>query len=162
VATYGQIARLLGVPRSARVVGWAMHGNPHGARVPWQRVVQRGGSLSATVSPADPGRQRRLLEREGVTFLLDGRIEAARSDIATRRQDLADSRADLLASMDGLVPDTLSYEECLKTKPESFQLEILGPTKHRLWKKSKLAFTDMVDQSHNPLTISELQRKHGL
>ena len=78
VATYGQIARLLGAPRSARVVGWAMHGNPHGARVPWQRVVQRGGGLSPTVCPGDPGRQRRLLEREGVTFLLDGRIDMER------------------------------------------------------------------------------------
>ncbi|RPI10224.1 MAG: MGMT family protein [Zetaproteobacteria bacterium] len=77
VATYGQVARLLGAPRSARVVGWAMHGNPHGPRVPWQRVVQRGGSLSPTVCPPDPGRQRRLLEREGVTFLLDGRIDMA-------------------------------------------------------------------------------------
>ena len=77
VATYGQIAQLLGAPRCARVVGWAMHGNPHGARVPWQRVVQRGGGLSPTVCPGDPGRQRRLLEREGVTFLLDGRIDMA-------------------------------------------------------------------------------------
>ncbi len=77
VATYGQIARLLGAPRSARVVGWAMHGNPHGVRVPWQRVVQRGGSLSPSVCPADPGRQRRLLEREGVTFFLGGRIDMA-------------------------------------------------------------------------------------
>lgn len=78
VATYGQIARMLGAPRSARVVGWAMHGTPHGARVPWQRVVQKGGGLSPTVCPADPGRQRRLLEREGVTFLLDGHIDMER------------------------------------------------------------------------------------
>jgi methylated-DNA-protein-cysteine methyltransferase-like protein len=78
VATYGQIARLLGAPRSARVVGWAMHGNPSGSRIPWHRVVQQGGSLSPTVAPADPGRQRRLLEREGVAFLLSGRIDMAR------------------------------------------------------------------------------------
>jgi methylated-DNA-protein-cysteine methyltransferase-like protein len=78
VATYGQIARLLGAPRSARVVGWAMHGNPYGVRVPWQRVVQRGGSLSPTVCPSDPGRQRRLLEREGVAFRLDDRIDMER------------------------------------------------------------------------------------
>ena len=78
VATYGQIARLLGAPRSARVVGWAMHGTPHSFRVPWQRVVQRGGSLSPSVCPADPGCQRRLLEREGVTFLVGGRIDMAR------------------------------------------------------------------------------------
>jgi methylated-DNA-protein-cysteine methyltransferase-like protein len=77
VATYGQIAWLLGAPRSARVVGWAMHGNPHGSRVPWHRVVQQGGSLSPYACSAQPGRQRRLLEREGVTFRLDGRIDMA-------------------------------------------------------------------------------------
>ncbi len=77
VATYGQIARLLGAPRSARIVGWAMHGTPPGSGVPWQRVVQQGGGLSATVWPSDPGRQRRLLEREGVAFRLDGRVDMA-------------------------------------------------------------------------------------
>ena len=75
VATYGQIARLLGTPRSARIVGWAMHGNPHGSKVPCHRVVQRGGSLSPNYCVGDPDRQRRLLEREGVTFRLDGRVD---------------------------------------------------------------------------------------
>jgi methylated-DNA-protein-cysteine methyltransferase related protein len=75
VATYGQIARLLGAPRSARVVGWAMHGTPQGAGVPWHRVVQQGGSLSPHACVADPGRQRHLLEREGVIFRPDGRID---------------------------------------------------------------------------------------
>ena len=77
VATYGQIARMLGVPRSARIVGWAMHGNPHGSRVPCHRVVQRGGSLSPNYCIGDRVRQRRLLEREGVQFLLDGRVDMA-------------------------------------------------------------------------------------
>jgi methylated-DNA-protein-cysteine methyltransferase-like protein len=77
VATYGQIARLLGAPHGARLVGWAMHGAPPGSRVPWHRVIQQGGSLSPSVSPHDPGRQRRLLEREGVTFGLDGRVDMA-------------------------------------------------------------------------------------
>lgn len=75
VATYGQIARLLGAPQSARVVGWAMHGNPYGSRVPCHRVVQRNGSLSPNYCIGDPGRQRRLLKREGVQFFLDGRVE---------------------------------------------------------------------------------------
>ena len=78
VATYGQIARLLGAPRSARVVGWAMHGTPKGSRVPWHRVVQRGGSLSPTACASEPGRQRRLLEGEGVAFRRDGRIDMER------------------------------------------------------------------------------------
>jgi methylated-DNA-protein-cysteine methyltransferase-like protein len=75
VATYGQIARMLGAPRAARTVGWAMHDNPHGSRVPCQRVVQQGGSCSPNFRIGDPGAQRRLLEREGVWFLLDGRID---------------------------------------------------------------------------------------
>ncbi|MBI4572773.1 MAG: MGMT family protein, partial [candidate division NC10 bacterium] len=55
VATYGQIARMLGAPRSARIVGWAMHGNPHGRRVPCHRVVQQGGSCSQNFRAGDPG-----------------------------------------------------------------------------------------------------------
>jgi methylated-DNA-protein-cysteine methyltransferase-like protein len=75
VATYGQIARMLGAPRAARTVGWAMHDNPHGSRVPCHRVVQQGGTCSPNFRIGDPGAQRRLLEREGVRFFLDGRID---------------------------------------------------------------------------------------
>ena len=74
VATYGQIARLLGAPRAARTVGWAMHGNPHGERVPCHRVIQRSGTCSPYFCVGDPDAQRRLLEREGVEFLLNGRV----------------------------------------------------------------------------------------
>jgi methylated-DNA-protein-cysteine methyltransferase-like protein len=77
VATYGQVARLVGAPRHARVVGWAMRGNRQGGAVPCHRVIQQGGSLSPSYCPGDPGRQRRLLEREGVAFLLDGRVDLA-------------------------------------------------------------------------------------
>jgi methylated-DNA-protein-cysteine methyltransferase-like protein len=77
VVTYGQVARLLGAPRAARMVGWAMHGNPHGAKVPCHRVVQQRGSLSPNYCLEEPGRQRRLLEREGVAFTLDGRVDMA-------------------------------------------------------------------------------------
>ena len=34
VATYGQVALLAGRPRSARYVGYALHGNPRPGRVP--------------------------------------------------------------------------------------------------------------------------------
>ncbi len=75
VATYGQIARMLGAPRAARIVGWAMHGNPHGSRVPCHRVIQQGGTCSPNFRAGDPGAQRCLLEREGVRFLPDGRVD---------------------------------------------------------------------------------------
>ena len=75
VATYGQIARMLGAPRAAQMVGWAMHGNPYGSRMPCHRVVQHGGTCSPNFQIGDPGAQRRRLEREGVQFFLDGRID---------------------------------------------------------------------------------------
>ena len=75
VATYGQIAHLLGARRSARIVGWAMHDTPPGSRVPCHRVIQGGGTCSPNFRIGDPGAQRRLLEREGVRFTLDGRVD---------------------------------------------------------------------------------------
>ena len=92
VTTYGEVARILGAPGAARAVGWAMHGNPHGARVPCHRVVQRGGSCSPNFRAGDPGAQRRLLEREGVRFRLDGRVDLEghqwrpRADAVRRRR----------------------------------------------------------------------------
>ncbi len=38
VVSYGQIARALGSPRSARMVGWAMARCPEG--LPWHRVIK--------------------------------------------------------------------------------------------------------------------------
>jgi methylated-DNA-protein-cysteine methyltransferase-like protein len=66
VATYGQIARLAGLPGQARLVGYAMHAVPAGSSIPWQRVVNAKGEISV---PGESGtRQRDLLEREGVRF----------------------------------------------------------------------------------------------
>ena len=76
VATYGQIARLAGLPRQARLVGYAMHAVPAGARVPWQRVVNAQGAIS--LPGASGARQRRLLEAEGVRFDARGRIDLDR------------------------------------------------------------------------------------
>ena len=75
VATYGQIAEILGSPRAARTVGWALHGLPEGAGVPWQRVVNREGRISTSTHPQGYGEQRRLLEEEGVRFDERGRID---------------------------------------------------------------------------------------
>jgi methylated-DNA-protein-cysteine methyltransferase-like protein len=45
VATYGQIAALLGRPRGGREVGWALSGCDD-PRVPCHRVVDRNGRLT--------------------------------------------------------------------------------------------------------------------
>jgi methylated-DNA-protein-cysteine methyltransferase-like protein len=69
VATYGQVARLLGVPRGARAVGWALRALRGGRdqRVPWHRVVGAGGRISLRAG-SGPSEQRRRLRAEGVTF----------------------------------------------------------------------------------------------
>ena len=46
VATYGQIARAIGNPRLARVVGYALHVNPEPGVIPCHRVVRRDGAAS--------------------------------------------------------------------------------------------------------------------
>lgn len=80
VTTYGWIAREVsagGFPLSARAAGWALGASPPG--VPWHRVVNAEGALSAERSGRCPaGRQRSLLEREGVRFDERGRVPLAR------------------------------------------------------------------------------------
>lgn len=79
VATYGQIARWSGIPRSARAVVWAMRAASSALRLPCHRVVNRAGVLAPDYVFGSKEQQRALLEREGVQFLPDGRIDLAHS-----------------------------------------------------------------------------------
>lgn len=74
VATYGQIARMLGQPRRAKIVGWALHKNPYFGEVPCHRVVNRNGEISAGFAFGGLMEQKRLLEEEGIIFSEDGKI----------------------------------------------------------------------------------------
>lgn len=70
VASYGQIAALLGHPRAARTVGWALASLPAELDevVPWQRVINARGQVSIRNLRHAAEEQRRLLEAEGVEF----------------------------------------------------------------------------------------------
>ncbi len=78
VASYGQVARLAGNPRWARVVGYALHVNPDPAGIPCYRVVTRDGRTAPAFAFGGADAQRALLEAEGVGFLPDGRVDMAR------------------------------------------------------------------------------------
>ena len=78
VATYGQVARLAGMPRCARTVGYAM-ASCRDPSVPCYRVVDRFGGTKACFDTFAPGTQRALLEAEGVLFRPDGTVDLAQS-----------------------------------------------------------------------------------
>ena len=69
VASYGQLARMLGAPLAARQVGWAMRRCPD--ELPWQRVIREDGTIAGgEYAPL----RRAMLEAEGVPFTQDGRV----------------------------------------------------------------------------------------
>ena len=79
VATYGQIASLADVPgpTGPRQAGYALAALAGDSTVPWQRVVNAAGEVSAR-DTAGGCRQRALLEAEGITFDASGKIDFQR------------------------------------------------------------------------------------
>ena len=81
VATYGQLARLLGLPRHARHVGFALAATPPLVKIPWHRVINAQGMVSARArdwrSGGDDLQRIRLLD-EGIVFGASGAIDLKR------------------------------------------------------------------------------------
>lgn len=74
VATYGDIAAIVGGGCDARTVGYALGAIPaNHADVPWQRIINREGGISTRGLA-----QRELLESEGVAFDAQGHVILAR------------------------------------------------------------------------------------
>ena len=75
VATYGQVAYLAGLGAQARLIGYALNALPDGSRVPWQRVVNAKGEVSArSDGSGHETLQGLMLKREGVRFSRRGTI----------------------------------------------------------------------------------------
>jgi methylated-DNA-protein-cysteine methyltransferase-like protein len=77
VASYGQIAAILGHPQAARTVGWALNAlsGPQAAQVPWQRVINSAGRISISRADLSADIQRARLEEEGVEFDARGYVD---------------------------------------------------------------------------------------
>ena len=74
VASYGDIAAIVGGGCDARTVGYALGDMPpERADLPWQRIVAKDGGISTRGL-----QQRQLLEAEGVAFDSQDRIIMAR------------------------------------------------------------------------------------
>jgi methylated-DNA-protein-cysteine methyltransferase-like protein len=79
VATYGQVAAMAGLPRRARLVGRILQHLDPATKVPWHRVVNAKGEVSYSLSRnGGDVLQRRLLEKEGLRFDGNNRLDLER------------------------------------------------------------------------------------
>lgn len=74
VATYGQIARIVG-GCTPRMVGYAMSATPTGSDIPWQRVINAQGKVSPHGDGFGTEMQRALLMEEGIAFDSQERVD---------------------------------------------------------------------------------------
>ncbi|HSI20991.1 MAG TPA: MGMT family protein [Verrucomicrobiae bacterium] len=81
VASYSQVAKSVGLPRGAQVVGWALGAlsGLENTDIPWWRVINAKRWLTITNKQAGPADQKLWLEKEGRTvtekegvFVVDG------------------------------------------------------------------------------------------
>ena len=63
---YGQIGVMVGI--GPRRVGRILHNNPDNDMTPCHRVVHADGSIASGYAFGGEGKQREILEREGVVF----------------------------------------------------------------------------------------------
>jgi hypothetical protein len=85
-------------------------------------------------------------------------LQADRGLDRRQRKALSTVPASQRASMDGRVPAKLDYEKWLKSKPEKFQKQVLGPARWRLWSDGKITAAQLTDFSGNPLSVEELEQ----
>lgn len=84
VTTYGSIAAMLGQPRAARAVGYALNAlkdradGDGAADVPWQRVINAQGRISIVNREHDAAEQAARLRAEGVDVSDELRIDLDR------------------------------------------------------------------------------------
>src|SRR5262249_18493169 len=79
VTTYGAIARMAGLPRQARLVGYALSALDGGSTLPWHRIINAQGRLSLERAGRASGLTQRIrLDREGVKVDAGGRVSLKR------------------------------------------------------------------------------------
>ena len=74
VTSYGAIAKCIGSPQSARMVGWAMNASHGMEDIPAHRVVNRLGLLTGKHHFEGTSLMQQLLENEGIE-VIDNQIQ---------------------------------------------------------------------------------------
>ena len=75
VASYGQIARLAGIPKHSRLVGYVLKHMDADSSLPWYRVINSQGKISLSILN-DQGQniQAQLLLAEGI-LVVGGKVK---------------------------------------------------------------------------------------
>lgn len=110
VTTYGWLGAAVGHPRGARMIGWFMNRTPKGSDIPAHRVINSKGELSGSWAFGQRGRMRTLLEREGIVFTEDGRVDLKRFGWNPAR-DLSD--ADRVRLLEGAAETPVEVDDQL-------------------------------------------------
>ena len=72
VASYGQITRMAGLPKHARLVGYLLKHLDSAADIPWHRVINSQGKISLSkLNESGENVQRLKLVAEGVMVIGD-------------------------------------------------------------------------------------------
>ena len=72
VASYGQIARLAGIPKHARLVGYVLKHMDADSSLPWYRVINSQGKISLSkLNDQGQNIQAQLLMAEGILVIGD-------------------------------------------------------------------------------------------
>lgn len=65
-------------------------------------------------------------------------------------------------SKDGLVPESLTYQQWLKSQSAEVQNEILGKSRAEMFRQNKLTLDKFVDKKGKAYTLTELKQKDGI
>jgi SPP1 gp7 family putative phage head morphogenesis protein len=89
-------------------------------------------------------------------------VTGRRADLPRGHKGTYDSYArGRIREMTGQVPASTTYQEFLSRQSRSFQDDVLGPTRARLFRTGRLDLKKFVNRAGDELTLAELARKHA-
>ncbi|GAC1375804.1 MAG: hypothetical protein NVS2B12_26390 [Ktedonobacteraceae bacterium] len=117
VTTYGWLAKAVGYPRGARMIGWIMNEAPKG--VPAQRVINSKGELTGGWAFGGKDKMQQLLEAEGITFSVDGCVDLKRygweplrdlreEELRSTIDEASNVRYDISSKLSGLMQNDIA------------------------------------------------------
>ena len=93
VVSYGQVALYVGLPKSARQVGWVLNQTEGKVNLPWWRVISSDGIITISGTKYnDKTLQKKLLEAEGVEVSDDLKVDMSKFRFVPDRKFLAGSQ----------------------------------------------------------------------